>query len=65
MRSPAQVDRQIQARLIDMVQKLARAIAAGEVTPTVDEMQALAIVLDEEGLPIEPNRVRRWMRALA
>lgn len=61
MRSRADIDGTIQARLIEMTQKLARAIASGEVTPAPGEMEALAIVLDEHHLPIEANRVRRWM----
>ena len=57
----SEVDMRIQASLIQVVTKIARAIAAGQVVPEPGELAALAQVLDEHRLPIEANRVRRWM----
>lgn len=44
------------------VAELALAIAAGDVTPLFEELQALAVACDEQGLPAEAARVRRWMQ---
>jgi hypothetical protein len=48
-------------RLKAAVDKLALAIAKGDVTPLPLELQALAEICETENLPIEAARVRRWM----
>lgn len=44
-----------------MITELAAAIANGEVTPGPWELEALAVICDDEQLPAEAARVRRWM----
>lgn len=48
-------------RLAGCIAKMADAIAAGELTPSVVELQALAQLCEEQWLPSEAARVRRWM----
>jgi hypothetical protein len=55
------VNTRIRNRLIHVVTKLARAHAAGDVTPEPWELEALAVVLKEYRLPVEAARVRRWI----
>lgn len=50
-----------QARLHAAVGKLADAIAAGEVTPLEVELEALALLCEEQYLLLDAARVRRWM----
>ena len=50
-----------QRRLREAVAKLAAAIAADEVTPSVVELEALAGLCEVHCLPTEAARVRRWM----
>lgn len=52
-------------RLAQCVAELGAAIASGEVTPEWMELQALALICDENKLPIEAARVRRWMEGRA
>ena len=58
----AETSDRIRGRLIQVVTKLARAIAAGDGMPAPGELETLAKVLDEHRLPIEAARVRRWAR---
>lgn len=48
-------------RLAEAVAKLAIAIEMGECTPQLVELQALAYICDEHGLPAEAMRVRWWI----
>jgi hypothetical protein len=40
---------------------MAVAIANGECTPAIVELEALAQICDEQGLPQEAARVRQWI----
>lgn len=48
-------------RLAEAVAKLAIDIANGECTPALVELQALAYICEEHGLPAEAMRVRWWI----
>lgn len=50
-------------RLREAIGKMADAIAAGDLTPLPIELEALAQLCDEQFLPSEAARVRRWMAA--
>jgi hypothetical protein len=50
-----------QGRLAECIAKLAKAIAAGEVTPAPVELEALAVICDANHLDVEAARVRRWL----
>jgi hypothetical protein len=52
----------IRRSLPPLVQKLGRAIAAGEVTPEPLELDALADICTEFQLPLLATRVRQWKR---
>lgn len=62
---PGPIDRATAAeqrrRLAEAVDKMADAIATGELTPTIVELEALALLCDERHLPMKAARVRRWM----
>lgn len=63
--APARVtihDRDVRKRrLAECVAALAIAIADGKVVPELVELQALAYLCDEHGLPTEAMRVRWWI----
>ena len=59
---PTETSNRIRGRLIQVVTKLARAVDAGEAMPQPNELEALATVLEEQRLPIEAARVRRWIQ---
>ncbi|HMF61630.1 MAG TPA: hypothetical protein VK595_14715 [Vicinamibacterales bacterium] len=64
LRKPEPVaDRFRRARLQAAVHNLAVAIERGECTPTRVELEALAQLCQEQWLPAEAARVRRWMDA--
>jgi hypothetical protein len=48
-------------RLRECVGKLAIAIANGECTPQLIELQALVEICEARELPIEAARIRRWI----
>lgn len=54
-------DQQRRRRLTDAVNRLDVEIQAGLVTPTREELQALASICYEAGLIDEVIRVRRWL----
>lgn len=48
-------------RLRSAITQFMAAIVAGEVTPIPAELEALAQLCDEQFLPVEAARVRRWI----
>ena len=48
-------------RLREAVAKMADAMATGACTPSRVELEALALVCEDQFLPTEAARVRRWM----
>lgn len=51
-------------RLADAVNRMAQAIANGELLPTRVELEALALICDEQHLHAEAVRVRRWLATI-
>jgi hypothetical protein len=47
------------------IRELGVAIASGECTPLIVELEALAEICDDARLPAEAARVRRWMNLMA
>jgi len=56
--TPPPFDRQ---RFVEMINKLGTAIANGECTPELGELEALVLICEDRQLPIEAARVRRWL----
>jgi hypothetical protein len=48
-------------RLAEAIAKMATAIDLGECVPTLEELKAVVQTCDEQQLPAEASRVRRWM----
>lgn len=49
------------AMLRAAVKNLGEAIARGECTPQLVELEALALICEDKGLPVEAARVQRWI----
>jgi hypothetical protein len=58
---PALRDPALRDELIEAVAALAVAIDAGELTPEILELQALAVICEAQGLTDEAARIRRWI----
>lgn len=64
MKNPRTED-EARARLASSINELAGALAEGRVSPVPEELDVLAAICEEKGLPEEAARIRGWLETPA